>query len=138
MKKSYAINNLKLQSILYFIQVIFVDNYSQKCFGEDITARDLGVIIPKSYFKYKQFGGINISLDYINIEGFDKNKIKEKHKRDINDIIDELAKFTASDLIKIIEKQTPYKKAFTDYQDKIIKIEDIKEYFKKFNRGIKK
>lgn len=127
--KKYAISNLKLQKLLYFIQAIFLCEENKACFDDEIQAWEFGPVVPRAYFEYKYFGGINIFPDYIDLEKYDENKISSKHKEDINDIMDELAKFTAGDLVRITHEQEPWIDANKLGENTEITKESLVRYF---------
>ena len=59
-KKGKIMTNLKLQKILYFIQVNFLVTIDNPCFKEDIFAWGFGPVIPEVYRKYKAYGSTHI------------------------------------------------------------------------------
>lgn len=125
-KKYYNLSNLRLQSMLFFVQVAFIYNYNEVCFNDNIEAWGIGAVTPKAYNKYKD-EVFHIYEKSTDLEGFKVDKINESHKEVINNTIDSLIKFHVSVLIDKIKEQIPWKKAFRYYQDRIIRIEDIKK-----------
>jgi uncharacterized phage-associated protein len=118
------ISNLKLQKILYFVQAEFLVGTGQACFDDDIEAWTYGPVVPAVYFEYKIFGSTNIP-DQGN-DGF--ASISEKDKDRLNAIIDAAAKYSASSLVEITHRQSPWKQAYGRV-DNVIKQSKIKEYF---------
>lgn len=118
------ISNLKLQKILYFVQAEFLVGTGQACFDDDIEAWTYGPVVPAVYFEYKIFGSTNIP-DPGN-DGF--ASISEKDKERLNAIIDAAAKYSASSLVEITHRQSPWKQAYGRV-DNVIKQSEIKEYF---------
>ena len=51
-----SMNNLKLQKILYYIQVAFLLKKNKECFKAVIIAGEFGPVIPEVYQKYKIYG----------------------------------------------------------------------------------
>lgn len=129
-EKEYGISNLKLQKILYFIQAYFlIKQPSRCCFDDKIEAWDFGPVVPKAYRKYKQFGSsdIPIIIDFEKsnsndcITGDDKNLIKT--------VIDKFADYSATDLVGLTRKQSPWIDAYIPHMNREITPEAIKEYF---------
>lgn len=127
--KHYNLSNLRIQQILYFIQVVFIYNNYENCFEDNIEAWGLGPVIPKAHNKYK-FIIFDFMFQYVDLGDFEIEKIDKQHREIINNLLDLLKDYHVSELLKIIKEQTPYKKAFQEYKDRIIKMEDIKEYYK--------
>lgn len=59
-----GISNLKLQKILYFVQIQFLREYNKLCFIDNIEAWDFGPVIPKAYKEYSIYG--DLPIQYIN------------------------------------------------------------------------
>lgn len=118
------ISNLKLQKILYFVQAEFLVGTGQACFDDDIEAWTYGPVVPAVYYEYKIFGSTNIP-DQGN-DGF--ASISENDKDRLNAIIDAAAKYSASSLVEITHRQSPWKQAY-GRMDNVIKQSEIKEYF---------
>lgn len=140
---NYNISNLKLQKLLYFIQAYFLINpdYHNPCFNEVIEAWSFGPVVPVAYYEYKEYGGGHIpTIDsYLQFDRndmwgcnrviYNKNIIKEKDAMLINEMVDKLSIYTATDLVELTMKQDPWKKAYKR-SDKTITNEDLIEYFK--------
>lgn len=129
-EKKYSISNLRLQKLLYFIQSVFIYNGYDNCFQDDIEAWSLGPVVPRAYHEYKSCGGLDIFSQYINLGEYKEDIIKENHKKLIRDIVDKLSYYTAYDLVKITHEQTPWKEAYKENENNIIKKESLKKYFK--------
>jgi uncharacterized phage-associated protein len=55
--KSLAVDNLKLQKLLYYSQAVYLVLHDKEpLFMEDIEAWDYGPVIPPVYHEYKQYG----------------------------------------------------------------------------------
>lgn len=124
-KKGYIISNLKLQKLLYYIQVYFLvfSSIKRPCFHDKIEAWDFGAVIPNVYNEFKRFGSGNL---YINDDKY-SYFILYKHKDIINHVVDSLADYSATELVEINQHQAPWvdsyipKKHCEITQDKIIK-----------------
>ncbi|MBR1603546.1 MAG: DUF4065 domain-containing protein [Synergistaceae bacterium] len=127
-KSNLSISNLKLQKLLYFIQAAFLVERGQPCFSDEIEAWDFGPVVPAVYYKYKIYGGTNIP--YVNNNETLFVSISKADKDIIDRIINDCAKYTASMLVDITHKQTPWLKAYAPYTRNIITKDSIMEFFK--------
>lgn len=118
------ISNLKLQKILYFVQAEFLVGTGQACFDDDIEAWTYGPVVPAVYFEYKIFGSTNIPDQ--GKDGF--AAISKQDRNRLDAIIDEAAKYSASNLTEITHRQSPWKNAYSR-KGNVIKQPEIKEYF---------
>lgn len=139
----YGISNLKLQKILYFIQAYFLTNKKDhtSCFNEKIEAWDFGPVVPEAYYEYKQYGSGDIPTvesyfqfdedDVWNIKRvvFDDSIIKDKDKILIDKVIDKFSDYSATDLVSLTHRQSPWIDAYVPHQNNEIKIEEIRKYF---------
>lgn len=139
----YGISNLKLQKVLYFIQAFFLINKKDHtpCFNERIEAWDFGPVVPDAYHEYKQFGSGDIPtvktyivLDEENIwnserERFNDDAITDKDKALIDKVVDRFADYSATDLVSLTHRQSPWIEAYVPYQNNEITIDAIREYF---------
>lgn len=142
-EKGYGISNLKLQKILYFIQAFFLIKKpnGEPCFSEKIEAWDFGPVVPKAYHEYKIYGSGNIpsisfytKLDKKNIWNsevtmYDDSVIDNDDKHLINLVVDRFSDYSATDLVTLTHKQTPWKEAYRGRQNNEITIEAITRYF---------
>ena len=117
-------SNLKLQKILYFVQAEFLVGMGKACFDDEIEAWTYGPVVPAVYFEYKIFGSTNIPDQGDN----DFESISRQDKDCLDAIIDVAAKYSASSLVEITHRQSPWKNAYRR-KDKVIKQSEIKEYF---------
>lgn len=122
-----AINNFKLQKILYFIQAEFLVSKNEPCFIEEIQAWDFGPVVPTVYYAYRMFGGSNIPCV---IKFRTAQMISLKDKKLLNNVIDECAKYSTSTLTEITYNQTPWISVYRSGQNNEIPKESIKKYFK--------
>lgn len=125
-RRGYAISNLKLQKILYFIQANFLVTLNRACFREAIEAWDFGPVVPEAYHKYKFYGSSSIRED-VNVsctEEFTNEEITA-----LNEIIDECARYSASALVDLTHHQEPWTKAYKPFCNNIISHNAIRDYF---------
>lgn len=138
----YGISNLKLQKILYFVQAYFLINTKDHmpCFAEKIEAWDFGPVVPAAYHEYKQYGSGDIPdasyflFDFNNIwdsgrVDYNNDAIAPNDKILINQVIDKFANYTATDLVTLTHKQSPWIDAYVPNQNNEISLGSIMEYF---------
>ena len=143
-KNDYGISNLKLQKVLYFIQAYFLITKKDHtpCFDEKIEAWNFGPVVLEAYTEYKQYGSGDIPIiksfiifDKDNVWNskrvkFEDTEISDNDKSLIDKVIDKFADYSATDLVSLTQKQSPWIDAYTPYQNKEITIESIIKYFK--------
>lgn len=140
----YGISNLKLQKVLYFIQAYFLITKKDhnSCFNEKIEAWDFGPVVLEAYNEYKQYGSGDIPTiesfimfdedDVWNSKrvGFEDTAISDDDKSLIDKVVDKFADYSATDLVSLTHRQSPWIDAYTPYQNKEISIKSMIEYFK--------
>ena len=142
-REDYGVSNLKLQKLLYFIQVYFLMNSEnhEPCFSEKIEAWDFGPVVPVAYHEYKQYGSTDIPpvesyIDFdvddpwsASMEEYNEDCILDEDKDLINAVITKLADFSATDLVTITHNQAPWKDAYVQYENNEITISSMRKYF---------
>lgn len=140
---NYGISNLKLQKVLYFIQAYFLIKKKDHtpCFDEKIEAWNFGPVVPKAYQEYGQYGSGDIPSvksyiifdvnDIWNIQRvkFDDNTISDDDKALMEIVIDKFADYSATDLVSLTHRQSPWIDAYVPYQNNEITINAIRDYF---------
>ena len=121
-----TINNLKLQKILYFVQVEFLVEKGEACFSEKIQAWNFGPVVPEVYQQYEVYGAANI-LSRKRV--VDETIISRNDKKIIDGMIDECIKYSTSELVSITHRQKPWKQAYAKGPNTTISCARIKEYF---------
>lgn len=140
--KDYGVSNLKLQKLLYFVQAFFLINEktSCPCFSDAIEAWDFGPVVPKAYKEYKQYGSsdipkINSYIQYVDHNPWDferipyNNVIKVDDQKLMNAVVDKFAEYSATDLVTLTHKQSPWKDVYVSGEDNVITPESIVRYF---------
>lgn len=72
-KDNYAISNLQLQKILFYIQKEFLRR-GKRAFAEDIEAWQFGPVVPDVYYYFCGFGAMPISV----LSGYYSVNIQDK------------------------------------------------------------
>lgn len=124
--RGYGVTNLKLQKLLYFVQAAFLRIYGFPCFKEDMQAWMFGPVIPIVYHQYKRYGNREIPGEGIIL---DDPSIQVDHKETIKFIIEFFKDYSSSSLVQITHEQAPWKNAYVKGENRIMKIEDLKEVF---------
>lgn len=62
--KNASISNLKLQKLLYLVWIDYYKCKKQYLFYDNFEAWKIGVILPKIYYEYSIYGGMNIGKKY--------------------------------------------------------------------------
>ena len=135
------ISNLKLQKLLYFVQAEFLVTTTHACFPEEIEAWDFGPVVPEAYHEYKQYGSGDIPTieSYIIFDEndiwnakrveFEDTTITDEDKALIKKVVDKFADYSATDLVSLTHRQSPWIDAYVPYQNNEITINAIREYF---------
>ena len=92
------ITNSKLNSLLYFIQGLYLSIYNKPCFIEEIILYDFGICIQNVYDEYKIFG--NNIIYRINNDNFDY--ILDVDKEFIDMIINTLSEYSSTSLYRML------------------------------------
>lgn len=129
--------------MLYLVQAYFLleTKAHTPCFDAKIEAWDFGPVVPEAYCEYKQYG----SGDIPTIESyivFDENdmwnskrvtfediSITDDDKALIEKVVDKFADYSATDLVSLTHKQSPWIDAYVPCQNNEITIEAIIAYF---------
>lgn len=130
------ISNLKLQKILYFIQLEFlIKNAKRQCFSDEIEAWDFGPVVPAVYHEFKKYGALGIpKITYIyddsnglfNIKKVPyESNIIEKDREIINDVVNECSKYSASQLVEITHNHSPWINAYASGKNSVITIPSL-------------
>lgn len=139
-KHECNISNLRLQKILYFVQVTFYMIKGEPCFNEDIEAWDFGPVVPEVYHEYKRYGRNEIPHigEYIDFSKgvweatemvYNEDIIDERDRDLINEVIDSARQYSTNELVEITHDQSPWKDAYIRGWNNTISKESIKEYF---------
>ncbi|AXU28781.1 TPA: DUF4065 domain-containing protein [Clostridioides difficile] len=125
-KNNFAISNLKLQKILYYIQGRYVARYGEPLFDDIIEAWDYGPVVPEVYFSYNDYGNRAIlgeELDDINV-------IDESDREFINEITKPMIKKDVWKIVKQTHSEDPWKYSYAIGRNEEISIWDMEEWFK--------
>ena len=97
--------------------------------------------MPEAYHEYKQYGSGDIPtiesfimFDEDNVWNskrveFEDTAISDDDKSLIDKVVDKFADYSATDLVSLTHRQSPWINAYAPYQNKEITIGSIMEYF---------
>lgn len=124
--RGQTISNLKLQKVLYFVQAEFLASTGEPCFKDSIEAWPFGPVVPTVYRKYKVYSSAQIPVRAASGMCF----ITQTDKKLIDGMIDECAKYSASQLCDITQRQPPWLDVYKDDGvTREISNESIKKFF---------
>ncbi|MCI9101812.1 MAG: DUF4065 domain-containing protein [Lachnospiraceae bacterium] len=136
------VSNLKLQKLLYFVQVAFIRYYGVPCFEEPIVHWRHGPVVESVYQKYKAYGAENITdkeMEYYSFS-FDLESmsfITERRKYTenifefghcflIRTIVEQYKDVSPWDMVELTHKEAPWKETNRNEE---ITVDTIKRYY---------
>lgn len=126
-KCNRSVSNLRLQKLLYFVQLYFLMCRNTPCFNAKMEAWDFGPVVPEVYHKYKRFGSMIIQ----EIDHSAHSEISSDDRILIDDMLDECANKTTRDLVEITHQQSPWKNAYRNPITNEIPLDSIRELVSK-------
>lgn len=115
-KNFNGVSNLRLQKLLYFLQVHFLINEGYALFKEHIVAASFGPIVPIIYKRYAIFGREEIVRGYYSWENdndfVDISCISSDDKKEINYVLRRAEKISTVELTRLSTNSKPYKDAY--------------------------
>lgn len=131
-ERGRGISNLKLQKLLYFVQAEFLVSSpgNTPCFKDRIEAWDFGPVVPNVYHQYKLFGSSIIPARMNDALAAYYEDIAFEDQLLIDAIVDDVSKYTASQLVQITHNQAPWKNAYRRGLNNEITNKAILDYFR--------
>lgn len=126
-ENNYACSYLRLQLLLYFIQVQFIRETGKTCFDDRILAVDTGPWIRKIYENFWKYGALDIYQ--FDKEKYHQESISDNDKALINDVIENLSCYSTTALRKVVQHQSPWMDAYSKGNKTEITCESIRKYF---------
>lgn len=115
----HKITNLRLQKLLYFIQVAFLLDYDEVAFTENIEAWPYGPVVPDVYFDYK----------YGRIEENDSVVLKENLEQTILEIMNLFKDWNDFEIVDLTHEYEVWRTKYESiFGNKIISSNELKEY----------
>lgn len=125
--RNYSITNLRLQKILYFMQLYFLDLKGEPCFDGLLEAWDLGPVVPVAYFAYRN-NGANEILSNPNESKKSACSIALNDQEIIKMVLDKVSRYSTWQLVDITHHQMPWKKNYLPYARNEIPLADLKNF----------
>ena len=142
-KTGKSCSNLKLQKLLYYLQMYFFSKTNKLLFKEDIEAWGIGPIIPVVYEKYKIFGTMSISkiTSYVDLD-YDSDTFMKKvdvtggeilwnDQVIINEFLDCYLNYNSAYLLSESQKSDPWLDYYVEDKKEIIPKKELKVYARK-------
>ena len=117
-----GITNLKLQKLLYFVQVFYLVKKDKPLFVENIQAWQYGPVVYEVYQQYKKFQSNSI------VKTKDTSTLSDADKKFIEHIWDSFGKYSTTKLIGITHAHTPWQEAYKT-KNQIISNKSLQEYY---------
>lgn len=101
-RKKDPVSNLRLQKLLYFVQLESYRENNNPMFSDDIVAWQFGPVVPDVYYEYNVYAGTPILLEYK-----DLSVIEDSDKRIIDRVIDTMKDIPIWKLVDLTHKSAP-------------------------------
>lgn len=131
LKVDYDVSNMKLNKLLYYIQMISIGRYNIKMFDEQIEAWQHGPVIPSVYHRYKDNYSNAITPPSIN----PTNKLSNIQVSVIDEVIKRYGAMSAYQLRNMTHSEMPWQNAISRGKSSEISLSDMKTYFNLLNYG---
>lgn len=125
-QKNRCVSNLRLQILLYFVQIKYLVSTGNLLFCTPTEAWPTGPVVPAVYQQYRIFGGATIPISE---RTSDIHALKEGDAAIINPMLECCAKYSTIDLINNSKKQQPWRDAHSHLGSKVISANKILKYF---------
>lgn len=120
------ISNLKLQKILYYIQMKSLQDLGNPAFSDDIEAWRHGPVVRNVYSVYKKYISKHIDPDDESVQK-NQTEVCPELKSVIADIVKRTRDISAWDLVAKTHETTPWMKNYRVNYSNTIQIDDIKK-----------
>lgn len=121
--QNIEITHLKLQKLLYFVQVLFLLQTGNRCFNNDIVAFEYGPVVREVFEEYTGMGRTPLT--------YNENIRNLEHQDLIDGICNKFLIYTPGRLVDITHNQRPWRDAFADGYGTIITDASILNYFRR-------
>lgn len=115
------ITHLKLQKLLYYIQINFLVRLNQPCFEDEIVALHYGPVVPRVLMEFRQYGASQ--LKYNNYNNINNENL-------ILEVLEIFKNYTASQLVDLTHKQAPWRDAYNERVGETIEQDVLIRYFR--------
>lgn len=115
-----GLTNLKLQKLLYYVQVMHLKKYKSPAFNNKIEAWNYGPVVVDVYREYKHNGKNVLDIDNPTFN------LPANMQDVVDGVIEEKGMYTGYSLMRQTHREKPWKNAYNS-DDKVIKGEDMME-----------
>ena len=122
---SLELTNLKLQKILYFVQLEFLDELGEILFADDIEAWKYGPVVSRTYSHYRKYSDLPITDSFSPRTSFSRSE-----KMVINRVVREYIRTNEWDLVKITHEQGPWKEVYVEGENRVISAKLMHDFVK--------
>lgn len=127
---NYAINdlklpitNLKLQKILYFVQLEFLDELGEILFTDDIEAWKYGPVISRTYSHFRKYSDLPITDTFLPRATFSRSE-----DLIINRVVRGYIRTNEWELVKITHEEGPWKDVYVEGENRIISERFLRDF----------
>lgn len=125
---SYELTNLKLQKLLYYIQMEYLGKFDKVLFEHKFVAWEHGPVHPDVYNRFKESDHYGIDPEGI----IPPSNLSREEESAIDQVIIELGGATAWELRELTHEETPWEKRHQYKKNNPITIEDLKEFYPEY------
>lgn len=129
----YELSNLKLQKLLYYIQMEHLGRANKPLFEHRFVAWEHGPVHPDVYHKFKEAGQFGIDPD----EVIQPTSLSKDEEDVINTVIKELGGANAWDLRNMTHEETPWKSKYQYQKNNPITEDDLKQFYPEYREFMK-
>ena len=119
-----GITNLKLQKLLYFVQVYFLVKQNKPLFSQEFKAWQYGPVVEEVYQEYKRYGRRPIVQ-----EVYKGAHIETQDATLIKDVWEFFGKYSVGKLVNMTHQDAPWQDAMLQ-DNKVIPKSHLQEYYK--------
>lgn len=130
-ENSRPVSNLRLQKLLYYVQLYFLMCTGQPCFSDRVEAWDFGPVVPNVYHQYKRFG--SMIIQEVNDQA--ENGLDTDDRQLIDQMLDKCSYKTTRELVEISHQQSPWRKAYNNPLSNEITMNSIREFISKISNA---
>lgn len=124
-RRQQSITNLKLQKILYYAQMKYMQQSNCALFGDDFQAWRHGPVIPEVYEVFRKY--VSGNIDYKDKDVLENRvEISAEQKKVIEEIVDMTVNVKAWDLVEKTHQTKPWKDTYIPNRNCVISKERIR------------
>ncbi len=125
-KECYDLTHLKLQKLLYYVQLHYFGQFLNPIIEHDFQAWEHGPVCPKIYNEFKNFKDNIVFFKDVN---GDSKKLTDNDRELIEFVVSRYAKFSAWELRQKTHSEMPWKNARKKGINTLISLNDMKLFY---------